>query len=75
MGKSIPKASRRRLAVIAPSPIVASEPLSCLKIAYPSEREADAARKGWRTGASYLCRLCAKWHTTRNPNFKLNLGK
>jgi len=60
----------RRLVAIPPGPIHASAPLSCLKVAYANEAEADAARVGWKQGASYKCKLCGAWHTTRNPKFK-----
>lgn len=70
MSKLAGKQNRKRLVDIPPGPIFESAPLACLKIAYPNEAKADAARVGWKQGASYRCKLCRAWHTTRNPKFK-----
>lgn len=64
-------AFHKRLAVLPPGPIVASTPVGCLKVAYETETDAKVARVKFGQRAVYRCRLCQKWHTTKNPNFKL----
>lgn len=71
MGNRQSNASRRRLAVMAPGPIVASAPVGCIKIPYATKAEAEIARAQFAQRAVYRCRTCNKWHTTKHTNFKL----
>ena len=39
--------------------------LTCMKVSYATQREADALK-----GRSYECRMCGKWHKTSQPRPK-----